>query len=73
MSARPVVDRLQIQYANRVRVVRVDVTTVVGRELGARYAFQFTPFFVGIARGQVMWRQRGRPPSTELLDQLIAN
>jgi len=73
MTARPVVDRLQNQYANRVRIVRVDIHTPVGRELGTRLGFQFTPYFVGIVRGQVLWQQRSLPPSVELLDQLIAN
>ena len=74
MSAKPAVDGLRQQYANRVRVVRVDVTTPVGRALGARYDFLFTPTFVGLdTRGNVAWQQRGRVPSPEMLDQLISN
>ncbi|MBI5649384.1 MAG: hypothetical protein HZC40_02890 [Chloroflexi bacterium] len=73
MSAKPVVDGLRDQYAQRVRVVRVDVTTPLGRDLGARYNFVFTPYFVGLdARGAVVWQQRGKPPSPAMLDQLAS-
>lgn len=72
MSARPIVDGLQSQYSNRVRIVRVDIMTDAGRAIGARYGFQFTPFFVGLdAKGQMIWQQTGRAPTPELLDQLF--
>ena len=72
MANRPIVDRLQQQYAGRVRVVRVDLLTPAGRELGARYGFDVTPFFVGFnARGSVVWTQRGTMPSSAMLDRLI--
>ncbi len=73
MNARPVVDGLQQQYANRVRIVRVDIMTPAGRDLGERYGFQFTPFFVGLAKNKIIWQQRGLVPTSEQLDQLIAN
>jgi hypothetical protein len=46
--------------------------TDAGREIGARYGFQFTPFFVGLdASNKVVWQQTGRVPTAELLDQLF--
>jgi hypothetical protein len=74
MSVKPVVDGLRDQYSTRVRVVRVDVTTPLGRELGARYDFVYTPYFVGLdARGAVVWQQRGKSPASEMFDQLISH
>lgn len=71
MSLRPIVDGLQIQYANRVRIVRVDLLTPTGRELANRYGFDMTPFFVGLnAGGNVAWKQTGTAPTTELIDKL---
>lgn len=71
MTTKPIVDGLQQQYANRVRIVRVDMLTSAGRELGARYDFQVTPHFVGFdMRGNVVWTQRVRIPDNALLDQL---
>lgn len=73
MSAKPIVDGLTQQYANRVRVVRVDLLTPAGQALGARYDFNYTPYFVGLnARGDVVWQERGAPPPASLLDQLLA-
>ncbi len=72
MTARPVVDGLQQEYAGRLRIVRVDLLTDAGRALAARYEFSFTPFFVGIdARGSIVWKQTGRSPTREQLNQLL--
>ncbi len=74
MSAKPIVDGLAQQYASRLQIVRVDLLTPAGRELGARYDFSFTPYFVAFdPRGQVAWSQRGSVPTSAQLDQLIAH
>lgn len=73
MASKPMVDGLERQYANRVRMVRVDLMTPAGRELAERYRFDLTPYFVGFdARGTVVWQVRGRVPASAMLDQLLA-
>lgn len=72
MSAKPIVDRLEGQYARRVRVVRVDLMTPAGRDLALRYQFTFTPFFTGLdSRGSVVWQQSGRVPTAAMFEQLL--
>ena len=72
MSARPIVDGLQKQYANRVRIVRVDLLTLTGRELADRYGFRLTPFYAGFdASGKMAWTQTGLTPSPEKIDQFF--
>ncbi len=72
MSAKPIVNRLEEQYADRVRVVRVDLMAPAGRDLALRYQFTFTPFFAGLdPRGNVVWRQSGRAPTAAMLEQLL--
>ncbi len=73
MSLKPIVDGLQNEYANRVRIVRVDLLTPAGRELAARYGFLATPYFVGFdSRGNIAWTQHGVVPSSAMLDRLSA-
>jgi len=73
MTAKPIVDGLSRQYANRVRIVRADLLTPAGRDLADRYQFNFTPYFVGFdARGNVAWTLRGRVPTPDMLDLLLA-
>jgi hypothetical protein len=72
MTARPIVDGLQNQYANRVRIVRVDLLTPTGRELADRYGFRLTPFFAGFdASGKTAWTQTGLTPTPDKIDQLL--
>ena len=71
MNSKPIVDELQMQFQDRVRVTRVDLLTPAGRELAARYQFTFTPFFVGLdTKGNVIWKQTGAAPTAALFDQL---
>lgn len=73
MNSKPIVSGLEAQFANRVRVVRVDLFTPPGRDLAARYQFTFTPFFVGLdSGGELVWRQAGLPPTANLFDQLAS-
>jgi len=71
MSSKPIVDELQAQFKDRVRVTRVDLLTPSGRDLAARYQFTFTPFFVGLdSQGAIVWKQTGTAPTAALFDQL---
>jgi len=71
MNSKPIVDELQTQFQDRIRVTRVDLLTPAGRELAARYQFTFTPFFVGLdSNGNVTWQQSGRVPTAQWFDLL---
>ena len=57
---KPVVDRLETQEQGRLRVIRVNGQGAVGKTLGARYDFQFTPTFIFFdAQGTEQWRSVG--------------
>ena len=44
--AEPIVDGLEVEFAGRLTVVRVDIYTPAGRELGTQFATRLTPTFV---------------------------
>jgi thioredoxin-related protein len=57
---RPIVDGLEREYEGRLRVLRLDVQSQVGRELAPLYGFQYTPTFILFdAAGNELWRQIG--------------
>jgi len=54
------VDGLEREYEGRLRVLRLDVQSQVGRELAPLYGFQYTPTFILFdAAGNELWRQIG--------------
>lgn len=60
-AVKPVVDRFEAQEVDRVRVIRVNVQDPAGRDLGARFALEFTPTFILFdADGSEIWRAVGR-------------
>lgn len=57
---KPIVDGLESRYSGRLIVVRVDVTTALGREVGRALDFRYTPTFIYYdAQGQEEWRSVG--------------
>jgi len=62
---KPVVDGLERDWVVG-QVIRLDVTTPVGREFGARHGFEFTPTFVLFdSEGAEVGRWQGRPPTLQ--------
>jgi thioredoxin-related protein len=60
MAARPVVDRIEQEHKEQLRVIRLNVQVPVGRAIGALYDFRFTPTFVLLdGQGQVLLRSVG--------------
>jgi hypothetical protein len=57
MAVRPVVDGVQRDYGDALKVIRLNIQDPVGRELARRYRFEFTPSFVLIdGDGRELWR-----------------
>ena len=51
------------------QVIRLDVTTPVGREFGKLYGFEFTPSFILFdSNGAEIGRWQGRPPALSELE-----
>ena len=46
MAARPVVDGIERQHQGSLIGIRVNVQDPVGKEVGARYGFEYTPTFL---------------------------
>jgi hypothetical protein len=65
MSAKPAVDGLERDWVGG-QVIRLDITTPVGREFGQRHGFEFTPTFILFdGAGTEIGRWRGRPPTLQ--------
>jgi thioredoxin-related protein len=55
------VDGIEQDDAGKLVVIRLDVQSQAGRELGAAMDFRFTPTFIFIdAQGQELWRSIGQ-------------
>lgn len=62
MAAKPIVDRLKIDWKTG-QILRVDVLSTVGREFANQHGFEGTPTFVLFdAAGREVQRWRGKPP-----------
>jgi hypothetical protein len=46
MSAEPIVNGIQEEYKDELVVMKINVQTDVGKEIGMRYGFEFTPSFL---------------------------
>jgi thiol-disulfide isomerase/thioredoxin len=46
MAAKPIVDGIEREHGERLRVIRVNVQDTAGRALAGQYRFEFTPTFV---------------------------
>jgi thiol-disulfide isomerase/thioredoxin len=46
MAAKPIVDGIEREHGERLRVIRVNVQDTAGQVLADRYRFEFTPTFV---------------------------
>jgi hypothetical protein len=46
VRAKPIVDSLEAELAGRLKIIRLDVQSTAGSELGRQYDFRFTPTFI---------------------------
>jgi hypothetical protein len=61
------VDGLEREMARRLEVIRLDLDTPAGRELGRRWNLRFTPSFILFdAAGGEAWRGTGRLDPAEV-------
>ena len=57
MSVRPVVDAVEREFGDRLRVIRLNVQEPAGRQLAASFRAEFTPTFLLFAPdGREVWR-----------------
>jgi len=61
LAAKPVVDRIEIEFTGKLRIIRLDIQSPAGHALADRYRFQFTPTFIFFdGQGEERWRAVGR-------------
>lgn len=57
MAVRPVVDGVEQEYGEELKVIRLNIQDPVGRQVADAYGFQFTPTFVLLdPAGTELWR-----------------
>lgn len=60
MAVRPVVDGVEREFGDRLKVIRINVQDSAARPLTAEYGFQYTPTFVLLdGTGAEVWRAVG--------------
>jgi thiol-disulfide isomerase/thioredoxin len=60
LVARPIIDRLETDLEGQLTVIRLDIASGPGQELGARLGFRATPTFVLFdVHGNELWRSIG--------------
>ncbi len=60
MAVRPLVDRLERDYADRLIVIRLNIQEPVGRSIAERFGARATPTFIFFdAEGQARWQSVG--------------
>ncbi len=59
-ALKPTIDRLELEFAGRLRILRVNIQSEIGKELTAYYGFNYTPTFIFFdAEGNERWREVG--------------
>jgi thioredoxin-related protein len=70
--AKPVVDGIERELGDEMRVLRVSVMDDVGGQLAARYGVRSVPTFVLLdGDGEIMLRQVGMPQRDEIEAALV--
>jgi thiol-disulfide isomerase/thioredoxin len=60
IAVKPIVDGLETEFSDKLRVIRVDIQSEAGKALGVQYDFRFTPTFIFFdAQGKESWREVG--------------
>jgi thiol-disulfide isomerase/thioredoxin len=60
LAARPALDALEQELEDHLAVIRLDVASSAGRELGEQLGLRVTPTFILFdAEGREMWRMLG--------------
>jgi thiol-disulfide isomerase/thioredoxin len=60
LSAKPIVDGIEREFAGKLTVIHLDIHEPVGQELGEIYRFQYTPTFILLdGEGEEVWRTIG--------------
>jgi thioredoxin-related protein len=69
--AKPAVDRLERELEGQAQVLRLSVTSSVGRQLAARYGVRGVPtFFVFDGSGQMVHHEVGRIDADQMKSEL---
>jgi thioredoxin-related protein len=54
------VDGLEREFQDKLKVIRLNIQDPVGRELGRKHNFEFTPTFIFFdSQGEEVWRSVG--------------
>ncbi len=65
---KPVVDRLEVQYAGRLNIIRVDIQSTAGKTIAQEYGLFVTPSFLFFdAQGQEAFRTVGRLDENQIM------
>ena len=60
VSIKPLVDDLELELADQIHIIRLNVQEQVGMELSPVYGFEFTPTFIYFdSAGNEIWRTIG--------------
>lgn len=71
IAAKPIVDRVEAQYAGRLKVIRLNIQEEAGRALAPLYRFEFTPTFIFFdENGAEAWRSIGSLDEAALTRQM---
>jgi thioredoxin-related protein len=65
------VDELELELANKVLFIRLNIQESVGRELAPVYGFEFTPTFILFDdQGNELWRSVGNLDPQKVRDSI---
>lgn len=67
IAIKPIVDGIEREYEGRLKIIRVNIQSDLGRVLRKPYQFQYTPTFIYLnSQGIEEWRQLGSLDTNKL-------
>lgn len=74
MAAKPIVDGIEAEHGNSLKVIRLNVQDSVAQPLLREFGFRFTPTFVLLsAEGEEVWRAVGAVDPVPIREHLAGN
>ena len=72
LVAKPIVDGIEKDLRGKAKVIRVNLTSKIGREIAARYDVRSIPTLLVVNGDEVTYRHQGVPRRGHVVEQVTA-
>jgi thiol-disulfide isomerase/thioredoxin len=72
LAAKPIVNGIEKDLEGKAEVIRVNLSSEIGREVAARYGVSSVPTLLVLTGDETIYRQTGMPDRRKVVESLTA-